>query len=162
MTDLPLTLPASGVMIREALEADVAGVVAVQLASWTATYKPLLPAAAFAAFLTSDMAAAWRRWLGSGLNVAERGGRIVAYLRTEHDEVPSLHVLAEAQGLGIGRAMLRLALDRIGPFRLQVIDGNDGAVAFYRRCGGAITGPRAVTLFGAAVPGVEFRFTEVR
>jgi len=83
--------------------------------------------------------------------VAELEGRIVGFsevgpasmphpdLRPEHAELKRLYIASEAQGLGLGRALLENALARMdrrpGPQWLSVWSGNDKAQRLYRRYG---------------------------
>jgi len=88
---------------------------------------------------------------GHEWEVAELDGRIVAFsevgpasmphpdCRPEQAELKRLYVGSEAQGLGLGTALLERALARMekrpGPQWLSVWSGNDKAQRLYRRYG---------------------------
>jgi ribosomal protein S18 acetylase RimI-like enzyme len=75
--------------------------------------------------------------------VAEEEGRIVAHAFASALQPPilfvaRLYVLPASQGLGIGTALLRELFARHPSAtlaRLSVVEGNDGALGFYRKAG---------------------------
>ncbi|HYC03702.1 MAG TPA: GNAT family N-acetyltransferase [Azospirillaceae bacterium] len=64
--------------------------------------------------------------------VAELGGRVVGFAATDEDEVGWLYVHPDAYRRGVGRALLRHAIDQVGGrARTSVLDGNIPALALY-------------------------------
>lgn len=89
--------------------------------------------------------------------VAERGGRLLGYAQVgpcklphpeasrDHGELYQLYVRGEAQGLGLGRDLLAVALRHLeathpGPIWLGVWSGNHKAQKVYRKAGFAKVG----------------------
>jgi 1-acyl-sn-glycerol-3-phosphate acyltransferase len=68
--------------------------------------------------------------------VAESGGRVVGFAALSDDHLDHLYVLPEAQGLGVGTALLDRAKERRPHgFQLWVFQQNQGARRFYERHG---------------------------
>lgn len=97
--------------------------------------------------------------------IAERNGQIVGHCYTFEDDgcfVDRLHVDPELKGGGIGRAMLAYveneqpAGTRIW---LDVLRGNDAAIAFYRRVGFTAVGETGACGGLAGIPAVIFEKT---
>jgi ribosomal protein S18 acetylase RimI-like enzyme len=64
--------------------------------------------------------------------VAEIGGRVEGFVGFQPDEVTWLYVSPARYRQGLGRALLRHALAAAGPeVRIEVLEGNDGALALY-------------------------------
>jgi len=68
-------------------------------------------------------------------------------------QVSTLYILKAAQGRGLGRRLLGslarvMAAQGATSLRLWVLNGNEGARAFYERLGGAPRGERAVGGWG--------------
>ncbi len=131
-------------------------------AEWTACYNE-----AFAARFPSHVAAveearaiaASPRFRPDGLRLAWRGERCAGFcrceLRGEEGEVDVLAVRPDAQGLGLGRALLRQGVDwlqREGVRRVRLlVDGeNDTALRLYRSEGFGIA--RTRRLWARRVP----------
>lgn len=151
--------------VRRAVEVDVEAVRAVGFATWPATYTPI----AGEAYVEQGLAKWWsaeavRESIRRGtVLVAEREDVVigVASVSAGDDGVPmlwKLYVAPSAQGSGAGSALLAAAIaalpagaDRL---RLDYLDGNEQAAAFYRargfaeigRYAGALDGPDEVLM----------------
>lgn len=129
--------------VREATVEDLDAVIHVGVTTWRATYPPITGEA----YVEEGIARWWapeavlpgienRRVL-----VAEADGRVVgmaAYTPFEdHLMLWKLYVLPEAQGSGVGGALLSEVIARAGdlPVRLTHLVGNDRAHAVYERLG---------------------------
>jgi mycothiol synthase len=110
-------------------------------------------------------------FLRDGLALAYRGGRCVGLCRNEwvgrEGEIGVLGVVPDAQGIGLGRALLRwgvryfAALGEAG-VTLRVDGENESALALYRSEGFAVTRTRdlwAVVLSAAAPGAISARGT---
>lgn len=136
-------------------DADVLG--ALHVAIWRQTYDGLMPAEALAALDVDQRVAMWQRWLADDASPAALGAfdastdSLAGWVTVGHprdDDAPApeelwvLNVERAHQGTGLAHAMLRRALgDR--PAYLWVVEGNDRAIAFYRRHGFELDGGRA-------------------
>ena len=99
-----------------------------------------------------------RRWPENTL-VAELDGRIVGFgCWDPSGEISALYVLRSAQGFGIGRRLTEALLERLGPcdqVRLDVLEGNDRAIGFYRHMGFRFTGEQTMTRYSATHPALR-------
>jgi GNAT superfamily N-acetyltransferase len=127
--------------------------------AWAETYAGLLPAQEIAA---RDHAVRLRQWQGQigagrsrvlilpGVGFAQAGPqRDAALAAAWPEELYALYVLRAAHGTGAGSALLRAILPA-GRFTALVLEGNDRAIAFYRRSGGRELARQADRM-GAAV-----------
>ena len=133
--------------IRAGTLADVPAVQALGTRTWQAAYAGILTPEAIA----SGIAEFWNEWsLGSAARsgrmlVAERDGAVVGVLESDtmadgRPVVWKLYVSPEAQGGGIGRALLdahlaRLRAEGASELWLEHLEGNTAAEAFYERVG---------------------------
>lgn len=78
--------------------------------------------------------------IGRGwVTVAEEAGRVCGFLARDGAEICSLYLSAEAQGRGIGRALLDAAKAAQPHLTLRTFQANEGAQRFYLREGFAET-----------------------
>ncbi|MQY15558.1 hypothetical protein SRB5_57410 [Streptomyces sp. RB5] len=132
--------------VRPAELSDTAAVRAVGLAAWPPTYTPLTGPG----YVERCLAVWWSteataRGIAAGnVLVAETGGRITGMAGLgEKDGVPvlwKLYVLPECHGTGVGSALLAAVVARLRAagatrLRLEYLDGNERAAAFYRAKG---------------------------
>lgn len=141
----------TGVTIRAAHAADVEAARVLTDRSWLETYTPLLGEALTSEIIRERHAPAVFRDQASaaGLDpnpstlflVAEKDGAIVGHCHAFAKQgcyVDRLHVAPGMKGQGIGRAMLDHVETRQPSgtrIWLEVLRGNDAAIAFYRRVG---------------------------
>ncbi|SCL30562.1 Acetyltransferase (GNAT) family protein [Micromonospora rhizosphaerae] len=135
------------VRVRRAVAADADAAGAVFLACWHRSYADLLPPRVRARYDEASAAALWRRVLAAapdGVLVAEvtgQGVRAVTRFGVDPDDarrghVFSLYVHPDAQGLGLGRTLLRAAAEELraadhATATLWVFAANHAARAFY-------------------------------
>ena len=142
--------------------------------SWVATYAPLIGEAATCEIIAdrhsakrfaSQAAAAAEYGATALFLVAEDSGAIVGHCHAFQDDgfyVDRLHVAPEHKGNGIGRALIRrVEASRLPGERLwlTVLEGNDDAMAFYRRVGFEPCGTTDACGGLAGVPAVIFEKT---
>lgn len=136
------------VEIRPAVAADLDGVVRTFLACWYDSYEQLLPPDVRSMYTVDNATEMWRRSPVSGMLVADVVGRGVAGVTRfgadptdpARGHIFSLYVHPDTQGLGLGRALLDAATDRLrmsgyAAATLWVFADNVSARAFYTRQG---------------------------
>ena len=114
--------------------------------SWQETYSGLIPEASLAKRTLERCQDVARRWPENTL-VAEYGGKIVGFAcygpcrdedLSDYGEVNAIYVLREAQGLGIGKALMEAALEKLSAYNsiaIWVLKGNEHAIGFYEQFG---------------------------
>ncbi|WP_371497885.1 GNAT family N-acetyltransferase [Kitasatospora sp. NBC_00374] len=169
----------SEIVIRVGGEADADAVAALHAESWRTAYAGLVPDEALGDGMPAERRELWQIRLGADygepantptLLVAEgRGGDLLgfAYLVPEEDGralLDNLHVRPGRTGGGIGRRLLRAALDSTpAPVRLEVLRANVRAVAFYEREGGVRTAEGTAAFPGGyTLPEYEYGWPAAR
>ncbi|MCP5369005.1 MAG: GNAT family N-acetyltransferase [Hyphomicrobiales bacterium] len=143
--------------LRPARESDVAAIAAVLDRTFPVAYAGVLPPAALAACRAADRL---RRLAATGwphMWVAESGAAVVGFVQVLDARIANLWVAPAAQGTGVGRRLLDLAETAIrraghGQARLEVFDGNDRALEFYRSRGWSAVGRGTFDLEGHPIP----------
>ncbi|HLO68183.1 MAG TPA: dihydropteroate synthase [Holophaga sp.] len=163
--------------IRPALAEDAPALGRVQVESWRATYRSILPAQLLASLSEDARAAAFREAIAAGGNrvwtLEARGavqGFAVAGPCREAGvdpaltgEIHAIYLLPGAWGQGLGRVLLDRAVAglREDGFRealLWVLERNGHARRFYERCGWSSWGaPRNAWMDGIALREVPYR-----
>jgi ribosomal protein S18 acetylase RimI-like enzyme len=142
------------ISIRRATPADAASVAAVEVASWRAAYRGLMPGAFLDRLSQTEHTASWRANLlkhaASGhkrLLVAVEDQKVVGFVRvgpeSESSEVGLvylLYVLPEYWGRGVGTALMCAAMDELRDLgvretTLWVLRDNQRARRFYEGLG---------------------------
>jgi ribosomal protein S18 acetylase RimI-like enzyme len=145
--------------IRSATPGDAEAIAGLHARVWHATYRSLAPAAAIAALTEEVRLERWRTLLRAPVAdqvtlVAEDDGPLAGFGQLApasnevfggRHEIRFLYVADAYHGRGIGRrlmaALARAAIDHgASGVALGVVDGNDRAIAFYRRLGGRCLG----------------------
>lgn len=131
--------------LRPACEADVPALIELAQRSWLSGFAGAAPAAFVRERLARQFERDWypRHW--PAMTVAEDGSALLGVVQPEGDEVNGLWVAPEAQGQGVGTALLRHAERQIaaaGHERawLTCSGFNPRAARFYRARGYLETG----------------------
>jgi ribosomal protein S18 acetylase RimI-like enzyme len=139
-------------IIRDATEADVPGIAALQAESWRSTYRHVLSERYLQNDVHAERLAVWRQRLSKApekpmfVMIAQTGSALVGFACVFPEEHPlfgsfldNLHVAPELTGRGIGRRLLSEAARRLvgsgsrQGLYLWVIEKNHGARRFYER-----------------------------
>lgn len=147
-------------IIRPAVAADAPALARLQVDNYREAYAGLLPDGYLAAFSYTEQESDWRDLLalenGPCLLVAELEGSLAGYVLARVEpleghpydgEIAALHVRSALRGRGIGRALAAAAARRLAErgcrsLWLSVLEGNQRAIAVYRRLGGQLLGRR--------------------
>jgi len=143
-------------VIRPAVPGDAPAILRVRLASWEAAYGPYLPA-----HVWDELRARWTpdrtaRSIADGtlrVLVADVDSEVRAYVmfgpgrdddQPSAGEVYALYADPQHWSTGLGRALLRSAVDALGtsPVMLWVLEVNARARRFYERAGFSWDGSR--------------------
>jgi GNAT superfamily N-acetyltransferase len=161
--------------LRPATAADAPLIAAMHAASWQATYRNLLPAAFLHEEVDAERAAWWRA------RMEAPGGDRRLVLIAELDEttpagfvcverqpdspwgvlLDNLHALPAYQGIGVGKKLMRAALDWArargeSQIYLYVLEGNAAAIAFYERQGWQFSGAEPDRMGGADITALRY------
>jgi ribosomal protein S18 acetylase RimI-like enzyme len=175
---------AARILIRPAVRPDVADLARVEVETWQDTYAGLIPDRALLSMTDERHRWTWAHYLRSREGreqrawVAETSGHVVGFgtcggERTGRmpfaGEVYTLYIHPEAQGLGIGRALVKAMFDRLAE------DGMNSAVIwalaanpachFYSHIGGRLVGERRTRQWGTKLAERAFgwdRFDRLR
>lgn len=167
----------TSLVVRPAGPGDAEALAGVRIASWRAAYAGIVPAAVLEALDPDAEAARWRAafatprpaWVRaafSGLPPLLSGFIIVGSARGDDlaglGEVYAIYVDPEAQGRGIGRALMDagvrgLATRGFAEAILWVFEANVPARGFYERMGWAADGAAKPFAIGGAAP-IEVRY----
>ena len=167
-------------IVRPALAADAPAMGRVHVASWRTTYPNIVPEAALARLDAAANAARWARRFSDpaypkGIFVAEdETGAVVGFASggPERDDIPryagelyALYLLREAQGQGVGRALVQavaewLAADGVTTLIAWVLAENRAARGFYERLGGRYVGTKPYLVEGVALDEVAYGWTD--
>jgi ribosomal protein S18 acetylase RimI-like enzyme len=157
---------------------DAAALAQVHVTAWRETYTGILPTPYLDRLSIPLQARRWRRRLTDGGEVtllAEGPQGAVGYCAAtwsrhggaEHEaEVNTLYLLREAQGTGLGRALLTASV-RVMAARgatslvIAVLRDNDRAHGFYERMGGQREDGGGDWVAGRTVATVDYRWTDL-
>lgn len=170
----------TAVVVRPAGAADADDLARVRIASWRAAYRGIVPDPVLDGFDPAAEVVTWRRrltavtdaWVGVAFVVEPPAGpRLVGFVTTgpaRHageaglGEVWAIYVDPEAQGQGVGRALMDAAVRDLtargfGEVVLWVFEANAPARAFYERLGWTPDGAVKPFAIGGADP-LEVRY----
>lgn len=175
----------AGIRLREGGPRDAASVARVQHASWRTAYLGMLPHEILVALDESQGTAFWQNVLAGpdrhdGVVVAELGADVVGFVSFGpiRERIPgyggefyALYVLPEAQGCGVGTALMAqaarsLVRNRWAGAAVWVLEENHPGRRFYERLGGLPLGmPKALQYRGQefqAVREVAYGWPDLR
>ena len=165
----------TGVRVREARPEDAEQVAQVQAQTWRAAYLGILPHEVLVGFGEAQGSAFWRRVLeraagGDAVRVAELDGEIVGFVSAGpiRERIPgysgefyALYVVPEAQGCGIGTALIAHAGRALIRHRwisaaVWVLEDNTFGRRFYEGLGGLPLGvAKTLAYRGSSYPAVR-------
>lgn len=165
----------TGLRVRSALTGDAEDIANVQWQSWQGAYLGLLPHEVLIGFGQTQGTAFWQRVLcgqreGGEVLVAELDDEIVGFisfgpvrghLPDYQSEVYAAYVLPEAQGCGVGTALLAhtgkvLMQQRWISAAVWVLEGNHMGRRFYENLGGSLLGiAKPLSFKGKQYPAVR-------
>ena len=153
-------------LIREALPADSLGIARVQVDSYRTAYAGLFPASYLAQFTHGEQTQDWEVWLATHpedllLVAMSPEDQVIGYLlaRAQPDihpgydaEILAMHVKLAHQRKGIGKALLRAAVEDMEErgcrsVMLWTLKGNP-ARKWYERLGGKVLGEKRFQVDG--------------
>jgi GNAT superfamily N-acetyltransferase len=135
MTDASTGIPMEEWMrIRNAEPRDRASLHDLLTRSWLENWAPHVSAASVERFRNEDPVAGYLSGYLSSMTVAEEGGRILGMMHLVGDRVAAVHVLADAQGRGVGAGLMEHA-EGNGGRTLEVRAFNARAIRFYEKRG---------------------------
>jgi GNAT superfamily N-acetyltransferase len=141
------------IVLREALPGDARAMAGLNVRAWRAFFPGLVPQALIDGMEVEPRARYWEEHLPSvppeRTWVAERNGRVIGLTHVgpsrdpdtpEAAELYGMYVEPEAVGTGVGRALMKAALEhlRAGPWEeaiLWTLPGDHRAARFYRAWG---------------------------
>ena len=151
------------ISIRRARPGDEAGIARVHDAAWSEAYLGVIPGRELARMIQRRGPNWWRQAIlgGTRLMVLDFDDRIAGYASYGRNRMPALaysgeifelYLAPEYQGAGLGRRMFEAARGDLAAhgymsFVVWALAGNERAVEFYRRLGGAVV-RRAPERFG--------------
>jgi ribosomal-protein-alanine N-acetyltransferase len=130
----------SNLSLRPATEGDVVLLVHVARLSWLSAFEGSAPPAFVTRWRAKDSEPAWYARYWPDMTVADLNGEPAGLVQPAQDEVNGLWVLPEAQGKGVGSALLleaerQIALAGHNRAWLTCSGFNPRALAFYLRRG---------------------------
>src|SRR5450631_1696360 len=110
------------VSIRAATVEDASAISHVHVESWRATYKGIVPEEHLASLSEAEHVPLWRKWLALEVQafVAAMNGEVVGFacggrirepLQDYGAELYAIYLLPQAQGHGLGSALLKTLAD---------------------------------------------------
>ena len=159
------------VSIRAATVEDASAIAHVHVESWRTTYAGIVPDAYLAGLDETLRQKLWQEWLKGEtvVLVAERRGEVVGFahagkirdaVQTADAELYALYLLKDAQGWGIGRALLKaIAIEfqqrGFEGLALWVLERNRSR-GFYEKCGGRLATSKVIEIGGLRLMEVAY------
>jgi GNAT superfamily N-acetyltransferase len=164
------------VLVRAAKKQDASAIARVHVQSWLTTYAGIVPDDYLAALNEAERVTLWRDWLTRDIDVyvAELDGEVVGFVSggpireplLEYDaELFAIYLLDQAQGRGIGTALLRKLADslRAKGFKgmtVWVLEQNP-AKHFYEKSGATIVNDKKIEIGGVLLQEVAFAWPDL-
>jgi L-amino acid N-acyltransferase YncA len=164
-------------LIRTATPEDAVGISQVHVVSWQTTYRGIVPAKFLDELSVQERVPLWRQIVDSGshLIVAENEGQIVGFINggpirealENHDaELYAIYLLAEAQGKGIGTALLielakHLKEEGFRSMIVWVLEANN-SLRFYEKTGAIRITAKEIEIGGALLRVVAYAWAKLK
>ena len=84
--------------------------------------------------------------------VKGNNGKILGFLGVHESKVEMLFVASESRGMGVGKILLKYAIEQLGATKLDVNEQNPSAVGFYQHMGFKITSRSPLDNMGKPFP----------
>ena len=139
-------IPPRALTVRPATLADARAIAEVHVASWRAGYRGLVPDDVLAALSVDQRQTQWEAILQDGRTTVLVTDDVAGLVAFEPDTrvIRALYVDPARFRTGVGSALLAAAHEALqDDVALWVLDGNEKAMAFYRRHGYELDGARA-------------------
>lgn len=159
---------------RLASHADIPAAAAVHIESCLDIYRPIARQAVESGRLEAALRAIWAEEALPGrdfIMLAEEEGEVIGLstVRPDRYDAPYIdhfHVRPALKGKGVGRGLMAATfaeMRRLGlaSVWLDVAEGNDAALAFYRAMGGESGETITGDLFGTPVPAIVIRWASL-
>jgi GNAT superfamily N-acetyltransferase len=166
----------STISIRPARLEDAGEIAHVHVESWRSTYAGILPDKYLAGLDETLRERLWREWLSGEtfVLVAEKNGHVVGFahagaIREEVEacdaQLYAIYLLKEAQGLGIGTALLRgivaeLTDRNFKSLAVWVLERNRSRV-FYEKTGAHLANSKVIEIGGLKLLEVAYRWDDL-
>jgi GNAT superfamily N-acetyltransferase len=163
--------------IRVAQVQDAAAISHVHVQSWLSTYRGILPTQYLASLNEADRVPQWQDWLTRDITVfvAEIDGEIVGFagggpirepLASCDAELYSIYLLQEAQGRGIGKALVSAVAGQLVEMGYQsmlvwVLEQNP-ALCFYQKMGAQHLMKKEIEIGGLSLPELALGWPDLR
>ncbi len=159
-------------IVRAAEIGDIGAIRALHIDSWQRTYRGVLPDVFLDVEIYEYLGPIWHDGALEGrlVVVAEQAGllgfAVTARFGAEVPYLDSIHVAGEAQGQGVGRELLRavakgLRDKGLDSLSLDVLAGNDAALAAYTALGGVAGAPVEADCFGYRVTDIPIHWSSL-
>jgi GNAT superfamily N-acetyltransferase len=136
-------------VVRRAKSGDAAAIAEIQVRSWHAAYRGLVPDDVLERFTVSDRTDRWDELLAQGSETYVVDGGFCSVIRPARDasaaaELAALYVDPARWRSGLGSTLVAAALSWREPVSLWVFAANARALSFYKAQGFAEEGAEAV------------------
>ncbi len=154
-------------LIRAAKLEDAAAIAHVHVRSWRTTYAGIIPDEYLTALNEAERVPLWEDWLTSDISlfVAEIEGKVVGFagggairepIEAYDAELYTLYLLEEAQGRGLGRALVTTVAETLARKGFQSIVvwalEQNPAVRFYEKAGAQRVTSKQIEIGGRLLP----------
>jgi ribosomal protein S18 acetylase RimI-like enzyme len=163
--------------IRRATPEDAAKIAHVHVDSWRTTYAGIVPDEYLAALNEGERETQWQHWLTSDtpIYVSELDNQVVGFIGggpirepiEDYDaELYAIYILQQAQGQGIGKALLRqlaamLQTQGFSSMVVCVLDQNP-ARHFYMRTGAQFLASKEIEIGGATLAEAAYGWPDLK
>ena len=164
------------VSIRVATENDAADISHVHVQSWRTTYAGIVPDAYLAILNEAEREPLWREWLTQGVQVflADVDGKVMGFIsggpirepvQNYDAELFAIYLLQQAQGHGIGTALLRelagsLMSKGFTSMAVWVLERNPSR-QFYVKSGAQLVTSKEIEIGGAMLTEVAYGWADL-